>query len=35
MNRNQFGHTERREATEDDFEVALKAVFLAPKGNVR
>ena len=23
MNRNQFGHTERREVTEDDFEVAL------------
>lgn len=31
MNRNQFDKTERREVTEDDFEVALKAVFLAPR----
>ena len=35
MNRNQFDKTERREATADDFEAALKAMFLAPKGAVK
>ena len=31
MNRNQFDKTQRREVPEDDFEAALKAVFLAPQ----
>lgn len=35
MNRNQFDKTERRDVSEDDFEAALEAVFLAPKGKVR
>lgn len=35
MNRNQFDKTERREVSEDDFDAALEAVFLAPKGKVR
>lgn len=35
MNRNQFEKTDRREVIEDDFEAALAAVFLAPKGKVK
>ena len=35
MNENQFDKTERREVREDDFDAALKAVFLAPKGKVK
>ena len=31
MNRNQFDKTERGEVTEDDFEAALRTVFLAPE----
>ena len=35
MNRNQFDKTDRREVTEDDFEAALRAVFLAPNGSIK
>lgn len=35
MNQNQFDKTCRRYVTEDNFEAALRAVFLAPKGSVK
>ena len=35
MNRKQFDKTERREVTSDELEDALKAVFLALKGNIK
>ena len=35
MNRNQFDKTERREVTEDDFEAALRTVFLGPRSSIK
>lgn len=35
MNQNQFDKNGRRDVTEDHFEAALKAVFLAPKGSAK